>query len=342
MKRFIRFILLLSSVALLLFDTTGRLLAAEKPDWVDGPSAEYPEAAYLTGVGSGDTRQRAEDSAYAALARTFRAEIRTTTHEREDFRQTEKGKTIEIDRTVDLKNQTEVSTQKVLEQVRIAERWADPASKVHYALAVLDRAKSASALRQKSLDAEMEAREWEARAKKSTDPLDQARALHKALLAARQTEVYDSDLRVIQPGGRGDGLKVSAAALEDQLKNLLGRSFRVDVQIDGPQATAVRDAILAGLHEKGFSSGGEGDLLIKGKVGLEEADLKDPQWHYLRWTADLTLIQMENQKEFGRIQRSGKEGHLTAKEAERKTLAALQKEISETVGETVLNFIYGE
>lgn len=341
MKRLIRLILLLSSVALPLFDTAS-VLAAEKPDWVDGPSARYPEASFLIGVGSGDTRQRAEDSAYAALARIFRAEIRSATREREDFRQTEKGKKMEVDRTVDLQNRTEVSTQKVLEQVQIAERWTDSVSKVHYALAILDRAKSASALRQKALDAEREAREWEERAKRSADPLAQARALYKALLAARQTEMYESDLRVIQPTGRGDGPKVSAAALDDQLKNLLSSSFKVDVQIDGPQATAVRDAILAGLHDKGFTSGGEGDLLIKGSVGLEEADLKDPRWHYIRWTADLTLTQKEGQREFGRIQRSGKEGHLTSKEAERKALVALQKEISETVGESVLKLIYGE
>lgn len=341
-KRFIRLILLLGGLALPLFDPTVPLLAAEKPDWVDGSSTQYPEAAYLIGVGSGDTRQRAEDSAYAALARIFRAEIRTTTHEREEFRQTEKGKKAEVDRTVQLQNQTEVSAQKVLEQVRIAERWTDPVSKVYYALAVLDRAKSASALRQKSLDAEMEARDWEARAKKSTDPLEQARALHKALLAARQTDLYESDLRVVQPTGRGDGMKVSAAALDEQLKTLLGRSFKVDVQLDGPQAPAVRDAILAGLHEKGFTGGGEADLLIKGKVALEEVDLKDPQWHYVRWTADLTLTQKEGQKEFGRIQRSGKEGHLTPKEADRKALTALQKELSETVGEQLLKFLYGE
>lgn len=342
MKHFIRFILLLSSMTLPLFDTAGVVLAAAKPDWVDGPSTKYPEASYLLGVGSGDTRQRAEESAYAALARIFRVEIRSATREREDFRQTEKGKQIEIDRTVDLRNQTEVSTQKVLEQTRIAERWIDSVSKVHYALAVLDRAKSASALRQRSLDAEMEAREWEARAKKSADPLDQARALHKALLAARKTELYESDIRVIQPTGQGDGLKTRAALLDDQLKTLLSRSFKVDVQIDGPQAAAVRDAILAGLHDKGFTSGGEGDLLIKGRVGLEETDLKDPKWRYIRWTADLTLTHREGQREFGRILRSGKEGHLTPKEAERKAQAALQKELSETVGESVLKLIYGE
>lgn len=342
MRCYIRFALILSSVILPLFNATAVVLAAEKPDWVEGASAKYPEASYLIGVGSGDTRQRAEDSAYAALARIFRAEVRSATHERENFRQTEKEKQIEIDRTVDLQNRTEVSTQKVLEQVRIAEQWTDSISKVHYALAVLDRAKSASALRQKSLDSEREAREWEERAKKSADPLEQARALHKALLAARRTELYESDLRVIQPTGRGDGLKVSVAALDNQLKTLLNRSFKVEVQIDGPQATAVRDAILAGLHEKGFISGSEGDLFIKGKVGLEEADLKDPKWHYIRWTADLTLTQREGQKEFGRIQRSGKEGHLTPKEAERKALSALQKELSESIGESALKLIYGE
>lgn len=330
----------LAAVALLLF-SAGRPLAAEKPDWVDGASARYPDSGYLTGVGSGDTRQKAEDSAYAALARIFRAEVRSTTQEREDFKQAERTKGIEVDRKVTIQNQTEISTDKVLEQVRVAERWTDPVSQVSYALAVLDRAKSAAALRQKSLDAETEAREWEARAKKATDPMDQARALRKAILAARRTERYEADLRVVQPAGQGDGLAVSPAVLDDQLKSLLSQSFRVDVRIDGPNGAAVRDAVLAKLHEKGLTSHPEGEILVKGEVELEPVDLNDPRWHYTRWTAHLTLTWKEGQKTFGGIQRSGREGHLSAKESERKALTALQKELSETVGDTVVNFIYG-
>ena len=46
-----------------------------KPGWVDGHNSEYPSTQYLTGVGQADTRSNAEDQAYAAVARIFKAEV---------------------------------------------------------------------------------------------------------------------------------------------------------------------------------------------------------------------------------------------------------------------------
>lgn len=317
--------------------------AGNKPDWVDGLSAQYREESYLSGVGFGDSRQMAENSAYAALARIFKSEVRSVTREEEDFRQTEKEKKVGIDRKVDIQNRTEVSTHKALEQVRIVERWIDPVSQVHYALAVLDRSKAASGLRQKADAAEMEAREWEKRAEKSPGKLEKARALRKAMIAAAAIEEYEADLRVIQPAraSTGSGL-IRSSELQRRLTELLGQHFRVGVHIQGPHAPAVQDAILAGLHEKGFVSGSEEEIVINGQVDFQESGPQDPKWHYVRWTAHLTLEEKETGKVFGSINRSGREGQLSPAESDQKALFALKTEINETVGETLLQFIYGE
>jgi hypothetical protein len=319
------------------------LFAADKPDWVDGLSARYPEASYLSGAGFGDSRQTAENSAYAAIARIFRSEVRSVNREEENFRQTEKEKKVGVDRKIDIRNQTEVSTQKVLEQVQIVERWVDPISKVHYALAVLDRSKAASSLRQKADAAEMEAKEWEKRAEKSPGKLEKVRALRKAMLAAAVVEEYEGDLRVIQPGRSplGVGL-VRSTEMRRQLAELLGEHFRVGVHIRGPHASAVQDAILASLHEKGFTSGSEEEIVISGQVDFQEAESQDPKWHFVRWTAHLTLEEKETGKTFGSINRSGREGQLSPNEASRRALFVLQTEMNQTVGEKLLQFIYGE
>jgi hypothetical protein len=340
MDRHIRSFFRFSGTVFVLFWVT-RLFAAGKPDWVDGPSSQYPDTSYMVGVGFGDHRQAAENSAYAALARVFKTHVRSEIIEQEAFQQMEDGSKQEIDRRVDIQSQTGISTDKVLEQVRIVERWVDLVSQVHYALAVLDRAQAASSLRQRSLEAEREAEMWEGRAKRSSSKLEQARALRKAIQAARLNEAYRADLRIVQPTGEGIS-SVHSAALQDQLRSLLSRHFQIGVQITGPHADAVRDAILAGLHEKGFASGPQGDILIQGKVDFEVAGPQDPQWHYVRWQAHLTLIEEEMQKAFGSINRSGREGQLSPSEAERKALSALQREITDTVGESVLQWIYGE
>ena len=56
-----------------------------KPAWIDGVSPEYPAGQYLTGVGQGDNRVVAEDRAYAALARIFKAEVSAQSKDWESY-----------------------------------------------------------------------------------------------------------------------------------------------------------------------------------------------------------------------------------------------------------------
>ncbi len=45
------------------------------PSWIAGQSSEYPSNRFLLGVGEGDSRQVAEERAYAAVAKIFKSEI---------------------------------------------------------------------------------------------------------------------------------------------------------------------------------------------------------------------------------------------------------------------------
>src|SRR5437773_11782511 len=50
--------------------------SSKVPDWVNGPAAAaYPAGQYMIGVGQGDTRAVAEQRAYAAVSRIFKADI---------------------------------------------------------------------------------------------------------------------------------------------------------------------------------------------------------------------------------------------------------------------------
>src|SRR3989337_3498205 len=74
--------------------TISPAFSALKPDWIEGASRKYPAELYLTGVGYGDGRKAAEDSAVAAIARIFQAEIHSKTSELEKYTHTDvKGKT---------------------------------------------------------------------------------------------------------------------------------------------------------------------------------------------------------------------------------------------------------
>lgn len=331
------------AVLLSLFVTVEARSAEPKPDWVDGQSLHYPEMTYLTGVGFGDDRQSAESSAYAAMARIFKSEIRSVTKESESFRQTESSqKETKIDRKLDIQQRTAVQSKIVLEQVKIAEHWLDPVAKVHYALAVLNRDKAAAAFRRKLLEAELEAKTWLARAGQAERPLLTAKALNQALVASRQADAYQAKLRVLTPD-QASPLEESAmsADVQHQLNVLLNTHFQVEIVLEGPHAAEVEASVLEGLNRIGLTGGPDAKLAVTGVIRFEVTGPKSPVWHFVRWSTRITLTEKESGQVFGSIRRTGREGQLSPEEAEQKSLIALQSEVNKSIGKIVFQFIFG-
>src|SRR3972149_4421911 len=101
--------------------TISPAFSSSKPDWIEGASRKYHAEQYLTGVGYGDDRKAAEDSAVAAIARIFQAEIHSKTSELEKYTQTDvKGKT-HSSRDIRIDQLTSVATNKALENVTITD-----------------------------------------------------------------------------------------------------------------------------------------------------------------------------------------------------------------------------
>ena len=110
-----------------------------KPDWIDGVSVDYPSGQYLVGVGQAESRPAAEDRAYAAVARIFKAEVSAQAKDWESYLVIEQRGDSGAERRLTLDNSTRVSTDKVLENVRIVDRWVDVHQGLRYALAGMHR-----------------------------------------------------------------------------------------------------------------------------------------------------------------------------------------------------------
>ena len=174
-----------------------------KPGWVDGRSTEYPSTQYLTGVGQADIRSNAEDQAYAAVARIFKAEVAAQAKDWESYLVVENRGASNAERRLTIDNVTKVSTDKVLENVRIADVWYDSDSRLYYALGVMNRSQAEATLMEKvsALDRAIEADVAESR--QTTDKLAKVRALRRAGRNLVLREVYNTDLRVIRLSGHG-------------------------------------------------------------------------------------------------------------------------------------------
>ena len=321
-----------------------------KPGWVDGRSTEYPSTQYLTGVGQADIRSNAEDQAYAAVARIFKAEVAAQAKDWESYLVVENRGASNAERRLTIDNVTKVSTDKVLENVRIADVWYDSDSRLYYALGVMNRSQAEATLMEKvsALDRAIEADVAESR--QTTDKLAKVRALRGAGRNLVLREVYNTDLRVIRLSGHGTPSAYQVNGLSGELEQFLATNLVLAVQVSGDHAEPMGRALEEGLIREGLhvttkterEEAGSPELIVRGTVRLFPIEVRDPNFKYVRWCSDFEVVEPGTRRVVGATAHGGREGHLTEREATAKTLRVMQQELSTDVAKAIAAHVFGE
>ncbi|MDX1410589.1 MAG: LPP20 family lipoprotein [Nitrospirales bacterium] len=330
------------------------------PDWVNGDSKNFPKETYLLGVGEGDSRIVAEQQAYAAIARIFEVRVEAQVRDSESYSIQEREGTSQTSRQVTLDHVTKVSTKKILGNVLILARWEQFHPYQYFVLAGMNRNQSEKILREglSELDLAIDKNVREGRSAKDT--LTRIRRLKRAI---RDTEIrneINSDLRIVRSSGLGDPPYYHLEDLNNELAHALRDELSVRLEVQGQHNSLIRRAILEGLSREGFYTIDQkklspatnrnknftpketADLLIKGAATMWELDLPDPRFVYVRWCADLLVLEDKPQRIIGVVSQSGREGHITKGEAMVRAGKAMQAAVVTDVTNALSNFIYGE
>ena len=330
------------------------------PPWVNGSSEKFPNTHYLVGVGEGDTRIVAEQRAYAAVARVFQVHVASQARDSESYFIQEGKGTSKSDRQLTLNHVTEVSTRKVLENVIILARWEQSHPYQYFVLAGMDRRQSEKALIEEifKLDEAIDKDVLASQGGENT--LTKIRRLKRAIKNTRLREELNADLQIVRTSGAGNPPAYHEEDLQDRLDRYLREELKVRLQIQGEQNSLIRRALLEGLSREGFytinqehpsSTSGQrknfaqrekADLLIKGAATMWELDVPDAPFVYVRWCADLLVLEDIPQRILGVVSQSGREGHLTKDEAFTRASKAMQAAVVSDVTEALSDFIYGE
>jgi LPP20 lipoprotein len=326
-----------------------------KPAWIDGVSPDYPAGQYLTGVGQADNRAAAEDRAYAALARIFKAEVSAQSKDWESYLVVEQRGTSQDERRLTLDQLTRVSTDKVLENASIVDRWYDTKRNLHYALGGMHRAQAETAFMERMNDLDRSIRSDVEEAHQTSDKLAKVRALRRAARNLVVRETYNADLRVIRVSGQGTAAAYRVRDLTRELEEYLSSHLVLAVNVTGDHVEPVQRALTEGLIREGLhvatmSSGPEAaagsqsnpELLIRGMVRIWPIDVRDPQFTYVRWCSDFEVVDLAGQQIVGAISKGGKEGHLSEREATAKVIRVMQQDLSTDVAKAIAAHVYGE
>jgi hypothetical protein len=325
-----------------------------KPAWIDGVSPDYPSGQYLTGVGQADNRAAAEDRAYAALARIFKAEVSAQSKDWEAYLVVEQRGTSHDERKLALDQLTRVSTDKVLENAKIVDRWYDAKQNLYYALGGMQRAQAETALMERLADLDHSIQSDVTEAHDTSDKLAKVRALKRATRNLVLRETYNADLRVIRASGQGTVAGYRVQDLTRELDEYLSSNLVLAVNVIGDHVEPAQRALTEGLIKEGLRvanmAGSESgvteavnpELLIRGMVRVWPIDVRDPQFMYVRWCSDFEVVNLAGQQIVGAISKGGKEGHLSEREATAKVIRVMQQDLSTDVAKAIAAHVYGE
>jgi hypothetical protein len=202
-----------------------------------------------------------------------------------------------------------------------------------------------------SLDLQIEERLKQAR--QSGDKLKTVRAFHSAVKNLLLRDAYNTELRVVSQTGKGSESMVSLAVISQDLRSFLAKNFKIVVEVGGPHNQEMRAAIVEGLNRQGLPVVPAGsaapdlqpDLIVKGAVNFEPLQMPasgSPPTRFVRWSAAFDLTDRAAQQVIGSVTRQGREGHLTASEAEARALRAAGQEVTDEVGRQIAEFIFGK
>jgi LPP20 lipoprotein len=340
--------MLLSSLLL------GCSFGQSKPGWIDGVSPEYPAGQYLTGVGQADNRAAAEDRAYAALARVFKAEVSAQSKDWESYLAVEQRGASRDERRLTLDQLTQVSTDKVLENAKIVDRWYDARKNLYYALGGMHRAQAETAFMERMNDLDHAVQSDVEEAHQTSDKLAKVRALRRAARNLVLRETYNADLRVIRASGQGTAPPYRVQDLTRELEDYLSSNLVLTVNVSGDHVEPAQRALTEGLIKEGLhvtttssddaraGSQARPELLIRGLVRVWPIDVRDPQFTYVRWCSDFEVVDLAGQQIVGAISKGGKEGHLSEREATAKVIRMMQQDLSGDVAKAIAAHVYGE
>jgi hypothetical protein len=263
---------------------------SKQPDWINAGSDKYPATAYLLGRGQSDNRALAQDRARSDLGKIFQLRVIEESEdvvkfESQSLAGQETGKT-----ATTASRYITTQTDQIVEGIRIAELWQDPANKQFHALAVLERSQATNDLRQ-AIQNQDTATEHEITFARQQDNLF-SQIGHASQAVAIQSNRYENQrmLKIIDPTGIGVPPVYNLASLRTDRDSLLQR-VHIELMLLNDPIGGVEPILQGALAKAGFQH----DTTNKANYRLE-ADLQldgfadNKGWYWYRGSMQINLL----------------------------------------------------
>ena len=255
-------------------------------------------------------------------------------------------------RELNIDHMTQVTTKKILENVKVLESWYRKTDRQFVVLAGLDRQQTESVFldRLRVLDRKIDG--FVSQGRGHPQKVQRIRGYKQALALLQKRKTLNQDLQVIRVSGKGVSPSYSIHQLQNELMDFVANHVVISLAIEGDSQEELERAIWDGLKREGLLAsaresmpsgmGSQVDLSISGKGRLWTVELPDPLFRYVRWCGDIQIREAGSERLVGAISRSGREGHITEKEARVRASNQMQKVISDEVANILTHSVFSD
>jgi hypothetical protein len=252
-------------------------VASKAPEWITSISPIYHGSRYIVGLGSGATQIGAGDRARAELIKTFAVTVGSSEYSR-----------VETDGggyAGSFSDMVYARANMTIEGVEIAERWYDEENDLHYALAVLDKARSAARLRSIVENRNIDIDTLYNNAKREKDTLIRLKTLNSAIKLLEEQRTDSAMLAVLEE--RASFSYANTLQIHIDRRNALhGIKLFIDADVEAKRLL---------LHALNLTIASREDADYAITAALKTSVAKRNGWEWASAVMDISLIDTKSQ-----------------------------------------------
>ncbi len=321
-------------------EKAGKALTA-RPEWVANPRTSFPEAQYVSAVGTGTDRESAEKAALGALVSVFGQQVQGETTTTSRYSEAVKAGKVVVseDASVDQAVRTSFDFD-TLVGAEIRDTWDDGKGTL-YAVAVIDKAKGAILYRDLIASNEETIAKLTDIEKGEEYTFDAYARYDLASVIGDSNKRFLNALSVLSPGMAAASRGSTHTGDEFRLQCLkIAKNIPIGVAVANDRDGRIAAAFSSVISDAGFKTGSSSSrYVLEGSLSLSEATLAANPNKFVRYVVDAKLTDTTSGSVLLPYSANGREGHATLPEAENRAVRAAEAKIKGDYGTVLSDFM---
>jgi len=286
---------ILSFILLAIYFSACSGVNADNIKWVDKIDVYYPEKVYLTGLGIGDTKEKADNSAFQNISKSIKLHIRSDELSKREYQQSGEGKSKS---NFSYEENIRVETETVLENASIVKHGYDESNEMYYSLAVLRKAKYSDILSSKIVESQKRGAKLMAAIEK-----EESKVIKLGNMFDLEREIeYQRNafavLRVVSDNYSRYRPQPDPLEVHKMINDFLLNKFVFSLSVKGDMAEEINSIFSDILTREGYYISGQrgesSDLVIEGNMKTRRMPGRGKRWVILSWKFDLSFTDTRN------------------------------------------------